>query len=1009
MGTVIAAVAFEPEEALWSYEGTARIDALDRLWLSAEAHGGTIVRSAIHAARAAFPSADRALAWLRPAWEEAERWGYGALRGALVEGQPVWRTDPVTGRADLLGPAVREAARLAERAVRGELRVDEALANELHARPAPGGWSLRLCARSEAKTNLPPEPWPLLGREALAERALSALARGSVALRGPGGAGKTHLALHIAWRWAERTGQRATFIDLTSAREASDVLTLACGALSIDASGLSDTKGGWERIRGVLSRREPSLVVIDNAEQVTEAAEALVWALTGRGARALVTSRARLEIGEEIAVVGLSPEDTLALLASRCRSPRRWTGGEREELLSLAERLDHLPLALCLAASALDWLSPAEVAQRLLSWESEGGDRHQSLAATIRWSLGLLEPRTAEIAAGLSVFCGPVRAADAEAVLGPETLPALRALRDASLLREGEDGRLQLWEHVREVLEARSRALQSRPALEGRHAAWATRDTDDWWSGKQGLVSPERRERLARERSDLQAVLERGGPYAARAASMLDLIGDEVTTETHLSWLDRGLQAAESEGDEIERHRLLWLRGAELLRTDRSAAERDLALAMESNDPVLRARVRISQATAAFQIGDFEAIRSAIDDAIPWAEGAGAIQLIGRALHTRARARAQQGLSDGLIEQLSLAIRRLEEGRDDVGRGLALVDRAIAWRHAGDLGRSRGDLALAEVLLSESHHARGLMAVRGAMIGVGLLEGDEALTVSSAADAAESARMRGDTSLFVPALAMLGVALSAFGRSARAEEAFLESRSAAAAASMPYYVALCDLWRSMCALDRGDVARAESLLPAEAPADQQRGIAGWRLVIALVRADPSARALYREMTFGEEPYELVLQAFAMSRLGELPLAQALAALDAHYSSHDPATRLLVRVARGALEAASPAQTWQISRDGARLQPPGGPSIDLSRRGALKRIVSALLQASSEEPSRSLDVYAVLEAGWPGEQVLPEAAANRVYVAMATLRKLGLAPILHTCDEGYMLSGPIDVL
>src|SRR5687767_12193092 len=110
MPEVIAAVAFDPPDALWSGEGTARVDALDALWLAAERHGGTVVRSAAHAVRAAFPGPDEALAWLGPAWAAAERWGFGALRGALVAGVPTIRVDPLTGRTDLLGPAVRTAA-----------------------------------------------------------------------------------------------------------------------------------------------------------------------------------------------------------------------------------------------------------------------------------------------------------------------------------------------------------------------------------------------------------------------------------------------------------------------------------------------------------------------------------------------------------------------------------------------------------------------------------------------------------------------------------------------------------------------------------------------------------------------------------------------------------------------------------------------------------------------------------------------------------------------------------
>ncbi len=85
-----------------------------------------------------------------------------------------------------------------------------------------------------------------------------------------------------------------------------------------------------------------------------------------------------------------------------------------------------------------------------------------------------------------------------------------------------------------------------------------------------------------------------------------------------------------------------------------------------------------------------------------------------------------------------------------------------------------------------------------------------------------------------------------------------------------------------------------------------------------------------------------------------------------------------------------------------VRPARAEPVDLSRRATLKRVVVALARARVATPGEALDVNRVLEAGWPGERVLPEAATNRVYVAIATLRKLGLAGVLRTSDEGYLL-------
>lgn len=90
----------------------------------------------------------------------------------------------------------------------------------------------------------------------------------------------------------------------------------------------------------------------------------------------------------------------------------------------------------------------------------------------------------------------------------------------------------------------------------------------------------------------------------------------------------------------------------------------------------------------------------------------------------------------------------------------------------------------------------------------------------------------------------------------------------------------------------------------------------------------------------------------------------------------------------------------LASDGAHIELPSGTRHNLGR--AHKQIVRLLLQVHKKTPERRLDVWELLEAGWPGEDPIPEAGANRVYVAIARLRQLGLREAIEQSDGGYRL-------
>jgi hypothetical protein len=105
-----------------------------------------------------------------------------------------------------------------------------------------------------------------------------------------------------------------------------------------------------------------------------------------------------------------------------------------------------------------------------------------------------------------------------------------------------------------------------------------------------------------------------------------------------------------------------------------------------------------------------------------------------------------------------------------------------------------------------------------------------------------------------------------------------------------------------------------------------------------------------------------------------------------------------------LPAAShiPTRSLFVARDGAYFTVSGGPRVDLSTKGPLRRILRAIVQAHRDQPRRALTVQEVFDAGWFGEKAEPDQLAGRVYSAISRLRHMGLYEVLVRTDAGYQL-------
>ena len=322
--------------------------------------------------------------------------------------------------------------------------------------------------------NLPLPRTPLVGRREETRQILDALGRTPVlTLTGPGGIGKTRLAVEIARTVVPSYGDGAFFVGLAGVDDPDAVPAVVARTL-----GLTEEPGEAAAdalVRGLRDRE--LLVVLDNFERLMGAAP-LVADLVGAcpRLRVLATSRERLHVtGEtEYAVPSLVEDDSIELFLARARAARPVpdpTPAEIEEMRTICRRLDGLPLAIELAAARVRLLPLSEILSRLerrLAFLTGGPRdvpaRQQTLAATIDWSYNLLEPHEQTALRHLAVFAGGFSLPAAAAVLGDEdaALGLVTSLRDKSLIvpRRGGNGeaRFAMLDTIREYALERLRA-----------------------------------------------------------------------------------------------------------------------------------------------------------------------------------------------------------------------------------------------------------------------------------------------------------------------------------------------------------------------------------------------------------------------------------------------------------------------------------------------------------------------------------------------------------------------
>jgi len=297
-------------------------------------------------------------------------------------------------------------------------------------------------------SSLPLQLTRFFGRESEIRQVCEWLRSGQtrlLTLTGPGGTGKTRLALEVACRLAEEWEQAVWFVPLADLTEAARVPDMLAKTLSVRLSPDTDP---LQQITDTLPAH-PLLLILDNFEQLPEEAVGIVHELLTRvpSLRCLVTSRVPLFLhGEQVLPLaplpsptetdtGTSPDHLLRFASVRMFEDRarlvrpdfQVTEANAGLVAGLCRKLEGIPLAVELTAAWTQTLTPGQILERLnrrfdllTSRRKDLPVRHRTLRATLEWSYRLLSPELQTLFARLSVFHGGWTLEAAEAICGPQ-------------------------------------------------------------------------------------------------------------------------------------------------------------------------------------------------------------------------------------------------------------------------------------------------------------------------------------------------------------------------------------------------------------------------------------------------------------------------------------------------------------------------------------------------------------------------------------------------------------
>ena len=354
-------------------------------------------------------------------------------------------------------------------------------------------------------TNLPIAASPLVGREQELGELVAALSNGTrlLTVTGPGGTGKTRLALQVAAELVGTVHDGVFWVPLASLSDPELIPSEVARAI-----------GAPDDLAGFLRGKE-LLLLLDNFEHLLDAAPAVSTLLAASGGlRVLVTSRSPLHVSgeQEYRLEPLAASDAAALFVERARAVGRALAPD-STVDEICRRLDGLPLAVELAAARTKLLTPELLLERLDSalplltgGARDAPERQRTLRATIEWSYDLLEAESRELFARLSVFAGSFPLEAAEEVCSAD-LDGIATLVDSSLLKPIGDDRFLLLETIREYALERLADSEDAEDLRQRHAEFFSALAEQGYD-QRFEAEAEWAGRLELDHDDLRAALD---------------------------------------------------------------------------------------------------------------------------------------------------------------------------------------------------------------------------------------------------------------------------------------------------------------------------------------------------------------------------------------------------------------------------------------------------------------------------------------------------------------------
>jgi predicted ATPase/DNA-binding SARP family transcriptional activator len=683
--------------------------------------------------------------------------------------------------------------------------------------------------------NLPVPPSRLIGRD-LELVAVTALLRKPdvrlVTLTGPGGTGKTRLAIAAGEELRQDFEDGVFFVDLSSLDDPELVPATIASVLGVEESSGPVIE---QNLRDALRERQ-LLLVLDNLERVDAAGRLISELLAvARWVNVLATSRTTLRLsgeheypvpplpvprpGESRDVEALSRNAAVELFLARARAARHdfaLTSANSAAIAEICLALDGLPLALELAAARTKVLAPDELLARLerrldvlTAGPRDVPERQQTLRAAIDWSYHLLDQRTQELFASSAVFAGGFMLEAAAAVCDAD-VDRVAALVDHNMLRREEapdSVRFRMLETIREYALERLAESAREDEVHRTHAEYFLALAE---LGEPELLGPDAAswlERLEREHDNFRTALS-----WARTAGQTEL-ELRLASALQVFWRLRGhlhegrrrLEAALERGDDATpavRAKALHAVGILVARQGghvraRKLFEDALALFGEAGDALRASRTLAELGALAILAADYERATGLYEEAIPAFRGTGdrrALTVALGNLASVANLRADYDQARTLGEE-ALSLARDHGAKDSVALLLHNLARtALAQQRPDDAGRLFVEsLALGEELgyrenfaycvegCGELAAARGEPQTAARLLGaaIGMFEGLGVPLEQGERESYERTVERLTAQLGEAAFAMLETA----GRELPLEQAVREAASIAEAAS----------------------------------------------------------------------------------------------------------------------------------------------------------------------------------------------------------------------------------